>query len=79
MINDEREFLEWLAKAKHGDREIYHRGLLMDDRRSSVTGKPVLPLDKLATLVMKSSDRGEVHLFQKRTPKGGCEYMVERR
>ena len=65
----EIDLLAWLNQARVGDAIEYHRGSLALDRSSrgqARTENDRVTLDHLATLAMRLSDRGLVHLVQRR-------------
>ena len=71
-------FREWYANAKRGDRFIYHKGLLAQDRGDVETGRPVAPYHALAKLAYEAYVFGQVTLVQQRRGKFNFDYIAIR-
>ena len=77
-------FWEWLARARPGDRFVYHRGFLIHDRETDRDlkrlAKEVLEAGPPVELEPYSRRRGLglVHLVQRRLGPGDYEYIAVR-
>jgi hypothetical protein len=75
------EYLSWLSSARPGDRLVYWTGFLAVDRTKDGrrrTFAAALENGRLANCVLKSCERGDVHLVQRKI-EGGYEYIAEKR
>ena len=71
-------FLEWYENAKPGDRFIYHKGLLTQDRGDVETGRTIAPVHALAKLAYESYMYGQVALVQRRRGEFNFDYTAIR-
>ncbi|MGB6538634.1 MAG: hypothetical protein WBF58_22045 [Xanthobacteraceae bacterium] len=71
--------LAWLNQAEPGDIIEYHRGFLALDRSFSsptLTEDDRIVLDRMASLAMRLSDGGLVHLVQRRVASERFAYLA---
>ena len=81
LVMDEAAFAAWLKAAHPGSRITFHRGHLCVDRQQ----RPHAPhdpardeLNRLADRTMRASERGLVHLVQKRHGDADFSYLAIR-
>lgn len=71
------EFSDWVARAKPGERVIYHVGFLANDRDSQIKGSR--DVDAVATKAAQLCKKGMIHLCQAKTAAiGNYAYLAVR-
>lgn len=79
-INRRSELTSWLARARPGDRVVYHQGFLVVDYgpTSSLQDRERHRLDAVATAVRDAAVAGAVHLVQERLGTNTFGYLAVR-
>jgi len=76
---NEIEFCAWIGQAEPGERLEYHRGFLAQDTiaiASSLSGKDLAALKKLASRAFWTFELGLVHLVQERLATDRFSYIA---
>lgn len=71
-LNPESDLATWRARARPGDRVVYHVGLLIDD---CDTGPDCEKLRATRAAAWELYEAGQVHLVQRRNG-AGCDYLL---
>ena len=73
----EGDFLEWLDRARPGDRLEYHQGHLGVDRELGMLSQALrLELGRIADRAMEFALQGRLHLVQERRGKDAIAYLA---
>jgi hypothetical protein len=78
LVACKSELTDWLARARSGDRVVYHQGFLLVDRgsSSSLQERDRRRLDSLAATLHTVAASGLVHLVQRRLTAGIFAYVA---
>ena len=71
-------FWNWLEGAKHGDRFVYHVGLLSRDRLKRYNRARYCQVDRIGKAVLTAAVKGDVKLFQMKSSDASYSYIARR-